>query len=97
MARNQKLTGVIGGRRLRQVRADGEALVFGFDDGSTMTVRTSASPSISAANGIVRAVRQQDTTLALDLTDGRTLTVTTAEATASVMVRDSKGELEYAD
>jgi hypothetical protein len=45
----------------------------------------------------VRSVRQQGTTLNLDLEDGGTLQIPTAEPTASVMVRDKIHQIEYAD
>jgi hypothetical protein len=42
-------------------------------------------------------VRQQDTTLNLVFEDGRTWEISTAEPTASVMVRDKEHQMEYAD
>jgi hypothetical protein len=60
---------------------------------------SSASPSDgpTAALGRVRGVRQQDTILCLDFETGPTLTLRTAEATSSVIVRARDHTLEYAD
>ena len=109
MARNQKLTGVLKGRRIAGMQADEGHLRVQFDDGSIMAVKTGAPPQPAPAAGpgapgpvqpvgrTIRAVRQQDTTLDLDLDDGSTWQITTAEATSSVMVRDKSHALEYAD
>jgi hypothetical protein len=42
-------------------------------------------------------VSQQGTALNLDLEEGGTLEIQTAEPTASVMLRDKNHQLEYAD
>jgi hypothetical protein len=47
--------------------------------------------------GVVRAVRQAGTTLTLDYADGGSLALTTAEPSASVVLRARDGTLEYAD
>jgi hypothetical protein len=97
MARNQKLTSVIAGRTIMGTEADGAALKVHFDDGSTMTVRTPEPAKSTSTTGKVKAVRQSGTTLNLDLADGSTVGILTAEETSSVMVRDRNGALEYAD
>jgi hypothetical protein len=97
MARNQKLTGVIKGRKITSAQNEGDTLSIRFDDGSTMTVRT-AAPVGSPIVGIpVKAVRQRDTTLDLDFENGATMEIKTAEPTSSVMLRDKNHTLEYAD
>ena len=98
MASNHKLTGVIKGRTISSTGSDGTQTKIGFDDGSTMTVRTAPSNSASGrTGGTVKAVRQQGTTLDLDLEDGSTLAFTTAEETSCVLLRDKNDALEYAD
>ena len=62
-----------------------------------MTVKTVGSSNSASTGGTIKAVRQQDTTLELDFDNGATLTIATAEATSSVMVRDKNHALEYAD
>jgi len=53
-----------------------------------MTARTGGSTTSAAAGGKLQAVRHPDTILNLDLENGATLEIQTAESTASVMVRD---------
>jgi len=97
MQRNRKLTGVIGGRAISGMEVQGALLTVRFDDGSVMTVRTGGGAAPGAAPGRVRAVRQGDTTLILDLDDGSSLELHTAEATSCVMVRSGTGAFEYSD
>ncbi|MBV9850739.1 MAG: hypothetical protein JO250_13785 [Armatimonadetes bacterium] len=97
MASNHKLTGVLKGRRITSTSNQNNVLTVGFDDGSTMTVKTAGSSNSASTGSAIAAVRQQDTTLHLDFENGQTLTVQTAEPTASVMVRDKDHRLEYAD
>ena len=98
MTSNHKLTGVLKGRRITSTANAGGVMTLGFNDGSVMTVQTVAGVGHSAASGgTIEKVRQQDTTLALDMEDGPTLEITMAEATSSVMVRDKNHALEYVD
>ena len=98
MHSNQKLTKIIAGRAISGTsQADG-LLTVTFDDGSTMKIKTAASNTNSAAtSGKVLKVRQGGTELDFDLEGGATVTIQTAEATSSVMLRDKTGALEYAD
>ena len=98
MARNQKLTGVIRGRTVRAVEGEGRAVRLLFEDGGTMTVRAPQGAQVPApVLGRVRAARQAGTNLRIDYEDGGTLALTTAEPTASVLLRARDGTLEYAD
>lgn len=97
MARNQKLTSVIAGRTITSTEADGDTLKVHFDDGSMMTVRTAGPAKSTPTKRKVKAVRQKSTTLNLDLEDGSTIGIPTAEETSSVMLRDKNQALEYAD
>ncbi|MBX6333698.1 MAG: hypothetical protein IRY91_17775 [Gemmatimonadaceae bacterium] len=97
MARNQKLTAVLRGRSIVDVAHRDATARVRFDDGSVMTVRTDGTPPADVQHAPVRAVRQRDTILQLDLDPEGTVTFHTAEPTASVMVRDRKGTMEYAD
>ena len=98
MHSNQKLTKIIAGRAISGTsQADG-LLTITFNDGSTMKVKTAPTNSNSAATGgKVTKVRQEGTTLRLDLENGASVAIQTAEATSSVMLRDNAGKLEYAD
>jgi hypothetical protein len=100
MSRNQKLTPIIAGRTIAQLGWDAATALVHFGDGSVMRIHAAAPPpagSPPAALGKVRAVRQSLTTIALDLEGGASLQIPLAEATSSVMLRDAKGVLEYAD
>ena len=98
MHANPKLTKVIAGRTISATSQAEGALILTFDDGSTMRVKTAASNSNDAAtDGKVVKVRQQGTDLSLDLADGKSVLIQTAEATSSVLLRDKNGKMEYAD
>jgi len=98
MAANKKLTGVIGGRTIKTAGAGDGVLNITFNDGSTMKIKTGAAVITDAMSGhMIKSVRQQGTTMNLDFTDGSSAQVALAEATSSVMLRDAKGAMEYAD
>lgn len=56
-----------------------------------------SNTNAAVTGGKVAKVRQERTTLSLDLTSGSSVTIQTAEETSSVMPRDKAGKLEYAD
>ena len=97
MASNHKLTSLIQGRTIAGTSNQNNALTIAFTDDSKMTVQTSGSSNSAATGGTVKAVRQQGTTLSLDMEGGSTLDIPTAEETSSVMVRSADGTMEYAD
>jgi hypothetical protein len=100
MSRNQKLTRVIKGRSIAQIGWDGATALLHFDNGSVMRIHASAAPPTNAPPatlGKVRAVRQSTETIAFDLDGDSTVLIQLADATSCVMLRDSKGVLEYAD
>jgi hypothetical protein len=100
MSRNQKLTRVIKGRSIAQIGWDGATALLHFDDGSVMRIHTAAAPASNAPPatvGKVRAVRQSTEEIAFELDGGSIILIPLAEATSCVMLRDSKGVLEYAD
>jgi hypothetical protein len=97
MTSNHQLTAVLKGRTITGTQHQDQRLIIAFDDGSTMTVKTSGTTASVATGGTIAKVRQQDTQLALDFADGATMPIPLAEATASVMVRANDHTLEYAD
>jgi hypothetical protein len=97
MSPNHKLTGVIKGRTFSGSSNSGDLMTIVFTDGSKMTVKTAGTSNSASTGGTVKGVRQGGTTLELEFEDGGKLATTTAEETASVMVRDSEGKMEYAD
>lgn len=96
MTSNHKLTGILQGRTVQSGSDSGGVLTLTLSDGSIMTVQTGGAIAGPTA-GVVKAVRQAGTTLCLDYENNTTLQITTAEATSSVMVRDSRHVMEYAD
>ncbi len=97
MTSNHKLTSLIQGRTISGTSNQGDVLTIFFTDGSKMTVQTAGSSNSAATGGMVKAVRQQGTTLDLDFEAGGTLQIPLAEETSSVMVRDKNNAMEYAD
>jgi hypothetical protein len=100
MYRNQKLTPIIKGRTITQLAWDSPTALLHFDDGSTLRIHTLAAPASTAPPatlGKVKAVRQSTEAIAFDLDSESTLTIPLAEATSCVMLRDTKGVLQYAD
>ncbi len=103
MAANRKLTNLIRGRAVARVEAapdpaGGSGARVAFDDGSVMTVALQPAAPLPAGGGArVRGVRQAGTSLTLDLEGGSSLAFRTREPTSSVLLRDARGVLEYAD
>ena len=97
MASNHKLTSVLQGRTIAGTSNQNNALTILFTDQSKMTVQTAGSSNSASTGGTVKAVRQQGTTLSLDMDGGGTLEIPLAEETSSVMVRGASGTMEYAD
>jgi hypothetical protein len=97
MASNHKLTSVLQGKTIAGTSNQNDVLTLAFTDHSKMTVQTSGSSNSAATGGTVKAVRQQGTTLNLDMDSGSTMEIQTAEETSSVLVRGADGTMEYAD
>src|SRR3978361_1747331 len=98
MASNQKLTKIIKGRTISGTAQADNVLTIAFSDGSKMTVKTAPSNTNSAVTGgVIDKVRQKGAEWNLDLQAGQSITIQTAEATSSVMLRDKAGKMEYAD
>ena len=97
MPSNRKLSAVVRGRIVTDIARREEAALIRFNDGSLMTVRLGTALPLSTVLGRVVKVRQDGRRLQLDLEGGHTLELTTAEPTASVLLRSRDGTLEYAD
>jgi hypothetical protein len=98
MARNQKLTPILAGRTVEQVRQSDNTISVRFTDDSIMSIKTAAPATIQPFNHrTVKAIRQQDNVMHLDFADDSTVAIELAGPTASVMVRDHDNKLEYAD
>jgi hypothetical protein len=98
MAANKKLTGVIRGRTLKGTSQADNLLTITFADDSMMRIKTDGQKPIDKLNGrTVKSVQQSGTILTLTFSDSSTAEINLVEATSSVMLRDSKGVMEYAD
>jgi hypothetical protein len=98
MARNQKLTPIIAGRTIESVNNSGEKTVIQFTDGSRAHVKTAERPKpAELKDRTVKAVRQSEDVMNLDFEDGESAEIKLAGPTASVLLRDSDGGLEYMD
>ena len=98
MASNHKLTEILRGRTISSVASDSTSLSITLDDGSVMTIQKSPDCIVPVVpNSPVDKVRQAGRQLDIDLTNGSTFSVVTAEDTSSVVLRDAKGVFEYAD
>jgi hypothetical protein len=101
MALNKKLTPILAGRTIKSIEQADNLLSVHFADGSIMKIKTSA-PATPAAIGMlkdhtVESIRQKGATLTLVFNDATSALIALAEATSSVMLRDGKGVMEYAD
>jgi hypothetical protein len=101
MALNQKLTPIIKGRKIESIEQADQLLSIHFADKSIMTIKTSAPATPAAIDALkghtVKSIRQKGATLTIDFADGSSAPIALAEATSSVMLRDGKGVMEYAD
>jgi hypothetical protein len=102
MPSNHKLTGVIKGRTIVGAAPssdDASTYLLQFDDGSKMKIKVAEAPPTLPAplNSPIKAVRQNEVILCLDLENGASLAFPLAEATSSVLLRDKNGGFEYAD
>ena len=73
MARNQKLTRVIGGRTVQEATTESGKLVIRFDDRSTMTVKTARIANLSPG-AKVKAIKEDGTEFTLQFEDGSAMT-----------------------
>ncbi len=98
MAANRKLTPLLSGRMVQAVSQIGALATVSFTDGSSLMIKTgSPLEQLDFQNRRVQKVRQKSTVMNLDFEDGSTAEIQLAEAMSSVMLRDGKGVLEYAD
>jgi hypothetical protein len=95
---NRKLTKVIAGRVVQSANYGDGVMHITFTEGSKVTIKTGADNTPSRMeNKTVLKVRQSGELMSLDFTDNTSAEIKLAEATSSVILRDGKGQLEYAD
>jgi hypothetical protein len=95
MARNHKLTNVIGGRTIQRTTAEPGKLSILFDDESTMNVKTAGIADIFPPGGKVKAIQEDGTEFRLQFEDDSTATFQLADPGSSVAVRDKNKRVEY--
>jgi hypothetical protein len=95
---NKDLTPLIAGRTIKAVDYTDNVLRVIFADGSIMKIKSpEPAPTDRLLNHTVKVVRQQDDVLIIGFTDRSSAQIKLAEATSSVLLRDSHGAFEYAD
>ena len=95
MAIDDKLTGVLRGRRIRGTHIAGDTLKIRFGDGSIMSLRIGGPWSCAVMGVPVQAARQEGTTLYLEFENGKTMELHTAAPRSSLTVRDRINTVEY--
>ncbi len=95
---NRMLERLIAGRTVQAVAQDTAPASVTFSDGSVMKIKTGAPlPAATLTGKTIKAVRQGGLRLELDFADGSQAALTLAEETSSVLLRDARGNFEYAD
>jgi hypothetical protein len=98
MAANRKLTPLLTGRTVATLSQFENHLSILFGDGSTLSIKTAGPVAdLDFQSRTVLKVRQTGAVLNLDFSDASTAEIRLAEAMSSVMLRDGRGTLEYAD
>ena len=95
MARNYKLTNVVGGRTIQRTTAEPGKLSILFDDESTMNVKTAGIADIFPPGGRVKAIQEDGTEFRLQFEDDSSVTFKLADPGSSVAVRDKNKQVEY--
>lgn len=98
MVINKKLTKLVVGRSIKSFELSGNLLEIIFTDGSTMKIKTALSEiPAGLKSSTVKAVHQKDDLFQFEFEDNSIAEIKLAEAASSVMLRDGKGVMEYAD
>ena len=103
MSANKKLSHLLAGHTIQHAapgqNGKGEpVLVFTFDDGSTLNVKTAtdgSSSTVAAGSGKVLGVREEGASVHLDLEGGASVALTLANPGNGFELRDKTGKLEY--
>ena len=95
---NRKLTKLIAGRKVGSIEHNDNLLQISFQDGSSMKVKTAMSePILKLPSSAVKMTRQKDNVLNIVFADDSSVEIKLAEVGSSVMLRDAKSIMEYAD
>ena len=95
---NNRLTKLIAGRMIKSFNLKGQLLVIVFEDGSIIKIKTPLSELPAELKpSTVKTVYQSDDLLQMEFEDAPNVQIKLAEPASSVMLRDGKGVMEYAD
>jgi len=95
---NKKLTKLIAGRTIKSFELNDQLLVIVFDDGSIIKIKTPLSELPAELKpSTIKVVYQNDDLIQMEFEDATSVQINLAEASSSVMLRDGKGVMEYAD
>ena len=95
---NKRLTKLIAGRMIKSFNLKGQLLVIVFEDGSIIKIKTPLSELPAELKpSTVKTVYQSDDLLQMEFEDAPNVQIKLAEPASSVMLRDGKGVMEYAD
>jgi hypothetical protein len=94
MPRNQKLTKVIAGRTVKLATLESGGVLFLFDDGSRMKIKT-AGPATVPPGGKAKSVRETKAEFKINFEDGSSATLWLADPGSSLVVRDKNNAVEY--
>ena len=95
MPRNQKLTKVIAGRRIKFATPEPGGFLVLFDDQSSMKIKTVGPPATVSPGGKVKSVHEAKAEFKIEFEDGSNATLRLADPGSSVAVRDKNNAVEY--
>jgi outer membrane lipoprotein SlyB len=96
MAEEQNLGNILRGRTIQSTQNQNGEMTIGFSDGSKMSIETGSGSSNSAATGgTIRSVEHSETSLHLEMVNGKSLVIPLANENKTVLVQDKDGSTEY--
>jgi hypothetical protein len=97
MSRNEKLTRIIAGRTVSNIRSKPSETAIHFDDGSMLQIQGKpVGDYVQAASKKIAAIREDHDALHLDFDDGAELQLRVGDPGGSVVLRDASNKIEYA-
>ena len=94
MPRNQKLTKVIAGRKIKAVTTESGSVLVLFDDQSSMKIKTAGAAAVSPGSK-VKSIHEAKAEFKIEFEDGSSATLCLADPGSSVAVRDENNAVEY--
>lgn len=95
---NKKLTNLIAGRIIKSFDLSSNILTIVFTNGSIIKIKTPLSEIPAELKpSTIKTIHQKDDLFQIEFDDHSIAEIKLAEAASSVMLRDEKGVMEYAD